>query len=84
MDPCINKEIIEDLRKQVQRLETKNEVLESNVNAVKENIRDMKTSIKEISDKMDNGFKTIDHKTIAILTSEVLLLLGIIANFFIR
>lgn len=81
---CINKEIIEELRKEVQYLQTKYEVLESNVNAVKENIKDMKLSIKEMSTKMDSGFKSIDRKTIAILTSVIVTALGVIANFIIK
>lgn len=77
---CKKEAIIEELRKENQESKIKIKVLESNVDAVKENIKDMKGTIKEVSSKMDNMSKT----NIAILVSVILLLLGVVVNFFVK
>lgn len=81
---CINIAIIEALRADVQTLKTKSEIHENNINSVKEDIKDMKGTVKEISEKMNTEFKNIDKKNISVLTTEVVLLIGVIVDILIN
>lgn len=84
---CLYKEVIENLKiiitkinDENQKLKIKVEILESNINAVKQNISEMKESMKEIRDKMDK----VTHTNMAILGGVLIAIIGSIANFFIK
>jgi len=68
---CINKEIIEQLRSEIQILKTKSEIHENNINTTKEDVKDIKGTVKQISEKMDTGFKSIDKWLIGLLVTAL-------------
>jgi predicted nucleic acid-binding Zn-ribbon protein len=81
---CVNKEIIEILRERIRHLETESEIHKNNISSVKEDIKDMKVNLKDISEKMNAGFKAVDNKNIKVLTTEVVLLIGVIIDIAIN
>lgn len=89
---CINKELFDKLCEKIQQLETnkiqrleiKQEIQESNINAVKEDIKDMKLNIKELNKTVEGGFKSATNRSIAMLTTMIILLIGVVIDISVN
>jgi len=81
---CINKELIEKFRTEINQLRIEIEIEKSNIASVKEDIKDMKDNIKEISNNVKSGFEKANTKNIATLTTTIVLLAGVIIDIAMR